>query len=62
MLSEEYIVKFWITNDLGFKEQREESVLLHSKGKHNKAKEFVISKYRKKPFHKDIEIISVTYQ
>lgn len=62
MLSEGYIVKFWITNEEGFKEQKEESVFFHSKGKHRKAKEFIISKYRKKPFCKEIDVISVTYQ
>lgn len=59
---ESYVVKFWFTNAQGFKEQREETVFLYSKGKHKKAQEEIISKYRKAPYLQHIEIVSVTYQ
>lgn len=58
--TEEYVVKFWITNDEGFKEQREESAWFFSKNKHKQAEKEVINKYRGKG--KKIEVISVTYQ
>lgn len=60
MLSEEYVVKFWIKNEEGFTEQQQESVFFHSKGKHKQAEKDVLNKYRK--LGKRITIISVTYQ
>lgn len=58
--TEEYVVKFWITNDIGFKEQREESVWFFSKGKHKQAEKEVKNKYRGQG--KRVDIVSVTYQ
>lgn len=41
--TEAYVVNFWIKNDEGFAEQREESF---SKGKHKQVEKEVINKYR----------------
>lgn len=60
--TEEYVVKFWITNSEGYQEQQKESVFLYSKGKHKEAESIIIKKYRKKPYNTNIKIISVTYQ
>lgn len=60
--TEEYVVRFWMTNEKGFKTQSKESVFLHSKNQHQKAENAVIKKYRKEPFCQKIEIVSVVYQ
>lgn len=58
--TEEYVVKFWIKNNEGFAEQREESVWFFSKDKHKQAEKAVINKYRGQG--KKIEVISVVHQ
>ena len=58
--SEEYVVKFWVTNSEGFKEQREESAFFFSKGKHKQAEKEVKDKYRGKGIK--IDVITVVYQ
>lgn len=62
MNTDEYVVKFWITNSQGYKEQRTESVMLNGKDKHRKAERIVVDKYRKSPHNQRIEIVNVTYQ
>ncbi len=58
--TEEYVVKFWVTNDEGFKEQKEESAYFFSKGKHKQAEKEIVNKYR--GIGKKISVISVIYQ
>lgn len=58
--TEEYVVKFWITNEQGFKEQKEESAFFFSKGKHKQAEKEIVNKYRGKGIK--ISVISVIYQ
>ena len=60
LYSEEYKIKFWIKNDAGFSEQREESYYFESKNKHKQVAKIVKEKYKK--LNKKIEIISVVYQ
>ena len=58
--TEEYVVKFWIKNEQGLLEQREESYWSFSKDKHKLAEKEITNKYRGQG--KKISIISVTYQ
>ena len=60
--TESYDVKFWIRNPNGFMEQRTETIMLHSKGKHLQAEQAVRRKYRKSPYNQDIIIVTVIYQ
>lgn len=61
LLSEEYVVKFWIWNDAtAFWEQRSESVRAANKDDHQKAEDFVVAKYKQQG--RSINIVSVTYQ
>ena len=60
--TEEYEVKFWIRNSNGFMEQRTETIMLHSKGKHLQAEQAVKRKYRKAPYNQNITIVTVIYQ
>ena len=58
--AEAYDVKFWIRNSNGLMEQRTETIMLHSKGKHYQAEQTVRRKYRKA--NQDIVIVTVIYQ
>ena len=52
-----YIVRFWFTNESGFREQREESVQAKGKNGHEQAK-----KIAKKKFNlTEDDVIRVTY-
>ena len=57
-MTEEYVVKFWITSDTtGWWEQRSESIFFSNKNSHKKAEAAILKKYGK-----GIRIVSVTYQ
>lgn len=57
---EAFTVKFWITNDKGFREQQSKDYHFHSKNRHNQAEAACKKEFAK--LGKSIEIISVTYQ
>ncbi len=59
---EKYYVKFWMTNEQGYREQRiEEVTLKETKSGHKKAEQIVKEKYRQKPYLQHVDIISVIY-
>lgn len=60
MQTEEYVVKFWVKNNLGFDEQQNKSFYYDSKNKHKQAEIDCVMFMEKEG--KKISIISVTYQ
>ena len=56
---ETYIIKFWVTNEEGFRKQLEVKVDLktNSKNDHNKAASVILQQYRKQ----NPEIVGVRY-
>lgn len=60
ILSEEYVVKFWFKNKLGFTEQGIRSFFYKNKNQHKKAEKDCIKTLLNEGFK--IDIINVTYQ
>lgn len=58
---ETYVVKFWFTNDKGYREQTEVEVYLrtNSKAAHSRAEKALLNMPEWK--NKQVEIVSVTY-
>lgn len=60
ILSEEYVVKFWVTKENGFSEQQSRSFYYESKGMYKQAEAACIFALREEG--KEIKIISVIYK
>ncbi len=58
--NEEFVIKFWTTNEDGFKVQEQRSYRYHSKNRHDQAKKDCAAELRKEG--KQITIISCSYQ
>jgi hypothetical protein len=59
--SEEYVVKFWYTNQEGYARQAKESFFCNSKVAHKRVEVFAKT-YLKSVGYTGIQIINVTYQ
>jgi hypothetical protein len=59
-LSEQYIVKFWHTNEEGFYRQTEETFYANSRSAHRAVEKLAIKELSK--LYKNFSIINVTYQ
>lgn len=60
---ETYVVKFWFTNDSGYREQTEVEVVLktHSKSAHSKAEKALLNMVEWKDRRVEVVSVSVTY-